>query len=101
MVAQFAAQGPPGGGVDLSARLVADSLSAKLGQQVVVENRPGATGTIGSDYVAKSPADGYTLLWTSTDSITIVPAPESRSLTVRQVSKPSMPGICRSSNIRS
>ncbi|MCC6467434.1 MAG: tripartite tricarboxylate transporter substrate binding protein [Alphaproteobacteria bacterium] len=65
---------PPGGGVDLSARLVADSLSAKLGQQVVVENRPGATGTIGSDYVAKSPADGYTLLWTSTDSITIVPA---------------------------
>ena len=65
---------PPGGGVDLSARITAESLSQQLGQQVVVENRPGATGTIGSDYVTKSAADGYTLLWTSTDSITIVPA---------------------------
>lgn len=65
---------PPGGGVDLSARIMADALSTHLGQQVVVENRPGATGTIGTDYVAKATPDGYTLLWTSTDSITIVPA---------------------------
>jgi tripartite-type tricarboxylate transporter receptor subunit TctC len=65
---------PPGGGVDLSGRIIADALSPRLGQQIVVENRPGATGTIGSDYVTKAAADGYTLLWTSTDSITIVPA---------------------------
>jgi len=65
---------PPGGGTDLSARIVAEALAPRLGQPVVVENRPGATGTIGSDYVSKSPADGYTLLWNSSDSITIVPA---------------------------
>ncbi len=65
---------PPGGGVDLSARIAAEALTVQLGQQVVVENRPGATGTIGSDYVTKAAPDGYTLLWTSTDSITIVPA---------------------------
>ena len=65
---------PPGGGVDLSGRIVAEALSQRLGQQVVVENRPGASGTIGGDYAAKSPADGYTLLWASTDAMTIVPA---------------------------
>jgi len=65
---------PPGGGTDLSARIMADALSTHLGQQVVVENRPGATGTIGTDFVAKATPDGYTLVWTSADSITIVPA---------------------------
>jgi tripartite-type tricarboxylate transporter receptor subunit TctC len=65
---------PPGGGTDLSARIMAEALSPRLGQPVVVENRPGATGTIGSDYVSKSPSDGYTLLWNSSDSMTIVPA---------------------------
>jgi tripartite-type tricarboxylate transporter receptor subunit TctC len=65
---------PPGGGTDLSARIVAEALTPRLGQPVVIENKPGATGTIGSDLVSKSPADGYTLLWSSSDSMAMVPA---------------------------
>ncbi|WP_299452003.1 tripartite tricarboxylate transporter substrate binding protein [uncultured Pigmentiphaga sp.] len=53
----------PGGGTDIVARLVAPYLSAELGQQVIVENRPGAGGAIGSNMVAKGPADGYTILF--------------------------------------
>ena len=53
---------PPGGSVDLVARLVGKSLSDTLKQPFVVDNKPGASGNIGADYVAKSPADGYTLL---------------------------------------
>ncbi|MFY9510466.1 MAG: tripartite tricarboxylate transporter substrate binding protein [Rubrivivax sp.] len=58
LVAQF----PPGGLVDTVARLMAPHLSQAIGQTVVVENRPGAGGLIGTDHVAKQPADGYTLL---------------------------------------
>ena len=65
---------PPGAGTDGTARIVAEALGRRLGQQIVVENKPGASGVIGTDLVAKSPADGYTLLWTSTDSMAAVPA---------------------------
>jgi tripartite-type tricarboxylate transporter receptor subunit TctC len=51
-----------GGGMDLLARLLAEQLTGSLGQSVIVENRTGAGGIIGSDYVAKSQPDGYTLL---------------------------------------
>jgi tripartite-type tricarboxylate transporter receptor subunit TctC len=53
---------PPGGSVDITARLIGQWLSERLGQQVVIENRPGAAGNIGSETALNSPADGYTLL---------------------------------------
>ncbi len=56
---------PPGGGVDLIGRLVAQKLGDRLGQSVVVENKGGASAILGTDAVAKAPADGYTLLMTS------------------------------------
>src|SRR5262245_6929337 len=55
----------PGGGVDINARLLASRLSGLLGQQVIVENKPGAGTNIANEYVAKSPPDGYTLLFNS------------------------------------
>ncbi len=53
---------PPGGGLDIFARTVAPRLAAQLGQPVVIENRPGASGVIGADAAAKSAADGYSIL---------------------------------------
>jgi tripartite-type tricarboxylate transporter receptor subunit TctC len=53
---------PPGGGTDVLARIVAPKLSENLGQQVVIDNRPGAGGTLGSAIAARAPADGYNLL---------------------------------------
>ncbi len=53
---------PPGGGTDTGARIVAQKLTARWGQQVVVENKGGAAGAIGADMVAKAKADGYTIL---------------------------------------
>src|SRR5215468_6599470 len=65
---------PPGGGVDAMARVAGDKLSAALGQPVVVENRGGAGGNIGTRYVAKSAPDGHTLLLGHTGSISINPS---------------------------
>ena len=52
----------PGGGLDPQARLLGRKFHESMGQPVVVENRPGANGMLGTEYVAKSPADGHTLL---------------------------------------
>ena len=59
---KIVAPSTPGDAPDVIARLVADKLSVALGQQVVVDNRPGAGGVVGSDFVAKSAPDGYTLI---------------------------------------
>jgi len=65
---------PPSGNIDITARTIAPGLSEALGQQVIVENRAGAGGRIGTTAVAKSPADGYALLLGSTGTITAGPA---------------------------
>jgi len=64
----------PGGNVDITARTVAPELSTLLGQQVIVENKPGAGGTIGANDVAKSPPDGYVLLVGSNSTVSVAPA---------------------------
>jgi tripartite-type tricarboxylate transporter receptor subunit TctC len=58
---------PPGGGTDYTARLISQKLTEIWGQQVIVDNRPGASTTIASEIVAKAPADGYTLIMGSTN----------------------------------
>lgn len=67
---RFIVPQPPSGTVDILARMLGQKLSETLGQQVVVDNRAGASGTIGSDLVAKAPADGYTILMTMTSHTT-------------------------------
>ena len=64
---------PAGGASDLMARLVADRLGAALGQPVVVDNRPGAAGTLAASLAAKAAPDGYTLLLASPTAITLAP----------------------------
>jgi len=64
---------PAGGAADITARLVGQKITERFGQTVVVENRPGAGGAIGADIVAKSAADGYTVLLSSPAEIAVLP----------------------------
>jgi len=70
----------PGGGADILARIISGALSERLGQPVVVENRAGANGNIGMEYVAKSPADGYTVVCSPRQ----VPGPSTPACTRRR-----------------
>ena len=65
---------PAGGATDIVGRLLAQKLGAALGQQVVIDNKPGAGGTIGADLVAKAPGDGHTLLLATSSTHSIGPA---------------------------
>ena len=65
---------PAGQSTDILARVMADHLTKSLGQQVIVENRPGAGGSIGADAAAKSAPDGYTLLMVTISTHGIAPA---------------------------
>jgi tripartite-type tricarboxylate transporter receptor subunit TctC len=64
---------PPGGSTTIVARIVADRMSEALGQSIIIDNRGGAGGTVGSRAVAKSPADGYTILLGYTGTLAIGP----------------------------
>ena len=63
----------PGGGTDITARLIAKILSSSLNQPVLVENKAGAGGTIGQDFVSKASPDGYTLLFSAAGPLTVSP----------------------------
>jgi tripartite-type tricarboxylate transporter receptor subunit TctC len=65
---------PPGGTSDILARALGPGIQAALGQPVIVENKPGATGNLGADYVAKAPADGYVFLLADIGSLAISPS---------------------------
>jgi tripartite-type tricarboxylate transporter receptor subunit TctC len=65
---------PPGGSTDIVARIVAQKLGSQLGQQLVIENRGGAGGTLGTAVVAKAPADGYTLVVGTTSTHVVAPS---------------------------
>jgi tripartite-type tricarboxylate transporter receptor subunit TctC len=65
---------PPGGTSDILARTIGDKLTTALGQTIVVENKPGANGNVGADYVAKAAPDGYTFLLADIGAIAISPS---------------------------
>jgi tripartite-type tricarboxylate transporter receptor subunit TctC len=65
---------PPGGTSDILARSLGEKLTGSLGQPVIVENKPGANGNVGADFVAKSPPDGYTLLLADIGALAISPS---------------------------
>jgi len=64
---------PPGGSTDVQARMISERLTTAFGQQFVADNRPGAGGAIAAEFVARAPADGYTLLFGATPQISVVP----------------------------
>ena len=65
---------PPGGGTDATARIITQALAETAGWQLVIENRPGATGRIGTEFAARAPADGYTLLLGTAGPNVILPS---------------------------
>ena len=65
---------PAGGATDIVGRTIAQKLSASIGQQIVIDNKPGAGGTIGADLVAKAHADGYTILMATSSTHSVGPA---------------------------
>jgi tripartite-type tricarboxylate transporter receptor subunit TctC len=67
---------PPGGTVDTQARILGDRLAAKVGQPFIVQNKPGASGAVATEFVARAQPDGYTLLFASSAQITSVPMTE-------------------------
>jgi len=64
---------PPGGGIDIVARLMAPKLTEQLGQPVIIDNKPGANGVLGMDFVAQAPADGHTLFLGTLGNFSINP----------------------------
>ena len=64
---------PPGGPTDFVGRVVAEKMKNVLGQAVVIDNKPGANGTLGGEFVAKSDPDGYTLFLTTAGAVTVSP----------------------------
>src|SRR4051812_11577929 len=64
---------PPGNTTDIMSRLIAPKMSERLGQQVIVENRPGASGMLGLDYVAKAAPDGYTIACVQGGNMVVLP----------------------------
>ena len=71
---RFVSPYPPGGGTDIFARALAQKMATSMGVSVIVENRPGAGGTIGTDLVVNAPADGYTILLGSPSPLTVAPS---------------------------
>ena len=74
-----------GGANDIFARLVSTKMSERLGQPVIVENRPGAEAAIAAELVARAPADGYTLFSAASGSMTVAPHPSWFAVSYRTV----------------
>lgn len=95
---KFVVSQPPGTSPDITARFLADKLSRALGQQVIVENRPGGQNVIGAQAVAKAPADGYTYFFATTAAIVTNPLtfkalpydPEKEFMPVAMIAKSPM-----------
>jgi tripartite-type tricarboxylate transporter receptor subunit TctC len=88
----------PGGGVDTTARMVGQALGDLWGNTVIIENRPGAAGNVATEYTAKAPPDGYTLVLCNIGSHAVTPARFRGKLTydpIRDFAFPSMIAVCR------
>src|SRR5436853_1296047 len=88
----------PGGGTDIVARLLGQSLSERLGQQFIIENRPGAGGNIGTEAVVRAPADGYTILMIGPSAAINVTLYEGLNFSLLRDIAP-VAGIMRTANV--